>query len=190
VRADVANLDDHENLLAETIKQFGAVDILVNNAGVEFHEPVLEARFDTWERTINVNLRGAYFLSCKAAQPMRSNGGSIINISSVHDVEPLQDRAVYSTSKGGLLMMTKSLALELAAYRIRVNAISPGAILTDMNRRALSDPAKRDRLLSQIPLQRIGEPEDIAGAAVFLASSESSYVTGTAIYIDGGLLLH
>lgn len=189
VRADIANLDDHENLLAETIKQFGAVDILVNNAGVEFHEPVLEPKLDTWERTLNVNLRGAYFLSCRAAQRMRATGGSIINVSSVHDVEPLRDRAIYSTSKGGLLMMTKSLALELAAYRIRVNAISPGAILTDMNRRNLSDPAKRDRLLSQIPLQRIGEPEDIAGAAVFLASSESSYVTGTAIYIDGGLLL-
>ena len=167
------------------------MDILVNNAGIEFHESVLDASAETWQRTIDVNLRGAYFLSCKAASLMSSGskGGSIINISSVHDVEPLRNRAIYSISKGGLMMLTKSLALELAVHNIRVNAISPGAILTDMNRARLSNSAKRDRLLARIPLQRIGEPEEIGGAAVFLASAESSYVTGTTIYVDGGLLL-
>jgi glucose 1-dehydrogenase len=118
-----------------------------------------------------------------------SGGGKVINISSVHDIEPLRNRAIYSITKGGMLMMVKSLALELAEHNIHVNAISPGAILTDMNRKHLTDPARRDRLLTQIPMKRIGEPEDIVGAAVFLASPESNYVTGTTIYVDGGLLL-
>jgi glucose 1-dehydrogenase len=190
VRADVANTADHEALLNAAIAQFGALDILVNNAGVEFHEPVLDASPDVWERTIAVNLKGAYFLSAKAARLMKdSGGGKIINISSIHDVEPLRQRAIYSVTKGGMLMMTKSLALELAEYGIHVNSISPGAILTDMNRKDLSDPEKCERLTRQIPVKRIGNPEDIIGAAVFLASPESNYVTGTTIYVDGGLLL-
>jgi glucose 1-dehydrogenase len=190
VRADIACLDDHDTLLAATLQAFGALHILVNNAGVEVNEPVLESRPATWDHTLDVNLKGAYFLSVKAAEAMRrTGGGKIVNISSVHDVEPLRDRAIYSISKGGLLMMTKSLALELAPHHIRVNAIAPGAILTDMNRAHLEQPARRERLLAQIPLQRVGDPEDIAGAAIYLASKESDYVTGTTIYVDGGLLL-
>jgi glucose 1-dehydrogenase len=191
IRADVSNPAEHDALIAAALEQFGAIHILVNNAGVEVHEGVLQASLETWERTMGVNLKGAYFLSCKAASVMaRSGGGKIINVSSVHDTEPIRERAIYSISKGGMLMMTKSLALELAEYGIRVNSISPGAILTDMNRRDLSDPAKRERLIRQIPLKRIGDSEDVVGAAVFLASSESDYVTGTTIYVDGGLLLH
>jgi glucose 1-dehydrogenase len=190
IRADVANLDDHDPLIETTLKQFGALHVLVNNAGVEFHEPVLGATPQTWERTMGVNLKGAYFLSCKAASVMvRSGGGKIINISSVHDVEPLRDRAIYCISKGGMTMMTKSLAFELAEHNIHVNSISPGAILTDMNRKHLTESPRRVRLLDKIPCKRIGEPEDIVGAAVFLASSESDYVTGATIYVDGGLLL-
>lgn len=190
IRADISNLAEHDALLAATLEQLGALNILVNNAGVEFHEPVLRASSKTWEETIGVNLKGAYFLSCKAASIMvRSGGGKIINISSVHDVEPLRDRAIYSITKGGMMMLTKSLALELAEYNIHVNSLSPGAILTDMNRKNLSDPARRERLIRQIPMKRIGDPEDIIGAAVFLASSESNYVTGTTVYVDGGLLL-
>jgi glucose 1-dehydrogenase len=162
----------------------------VNNAGIEFHEPFLQASVPTWERTLGVNLRGPYFLSRVAAEVMRrSGGGKIINISSVHDVTPLRDRAIYSISKGGMAMLVKSLALELAEYNIHVNAISPGAILTDMNRESLSDPTRRARLLDQIPLGRIGRAEDIVGAAVYLASPESDYVTGSTLYVDGGLLL-
>ncbi len=190
VRADVADMADHEKLLAATLKEFGRVDVLVNNAGVEFHEPVLAASQETWQRTLGVNLQGPYFLSCKVAAAMAAlGGGSIINISSVHDVEPLRDRAIYSISKAGMSMMTRSMSLELAPHKIRVNAISPGAILTDMNRKSLSVPEKRERLIGQIPLQRLGETEDVVGAAVFLASNESDYVTGTTIYVDGGLLL-
>ncbi len=190
VRADVARLEDHDALVAAALGEFGALDILVNNAGVEFHEPALEASPETWDQTIGVNLKGAYFLAVKAASVMKQAGrGKIVNISSVHDREPLRDRAIYSIGKGGMLMMTKSLALELAEHGIRVNAISPGAILTDMNRKHLTDPPRRDRLIGRIPLKRIGDPEDIVGAAVFLASAESDYVTGTTIYVDGGLLL-
>jgi glucose 1-dehydrogenase len=121
---------------------------------------------------------------------MRSGGGKIIHISSVHDVQPhVRDRAIYAISKGAVTMLVKSLAVELSEYNIRVNAISPGAVLTDMNRVGLSDPAERSKLLDHIPLKRIGVPEDIVGAAVFLACSESDYVTGTTIYVDGGFLL-
>ena len=190
VRADVAKLEEHEALIERTLDEYAGLDILVNNAGIEFNEPVLESKPETWEETVSVNLKGAYFLACAAARVMAGRGsGKIINISSVHDVEPLRNRAIYSISKGGMLMMVKSLALELAGHGIHVNGISPGAILTDMNRAHLTEPARRDRLLARIPLKRIGDPEDIAGAAVFLASSESDYVTGTAIYIDGGMLL-
>lgn len=191
VQADVSNLSEHEKLVAAAVQQFGRLDILVNSAGIEARESVLKAKPETWEQVIGVNLRGAYFLSSKAASVMAASGrGKIINISSVHDTQPLRERAIYSISKGGVRMMTKSLALELAEYGIQVNSISPGAILTDMNRNGLSDPDKRERLIRQIPLRRLGDAQDIAGAAVFLASPESDYVTGATIYVDGGLLLH
>jgi NAD(P)-dependent dehydrogenase (short-subunit alcohol dehydrogenase family) len=190
VQADVSNLAEHDRLIEATLHEFGSLNILVNNAGVEFQESALQATSETWECTMGVNIRGAYFLSCKVASVMKRLGyGKIINISSIHDMQPLRDRAIYSIAKGGVAMMTKSLALELAEHHIHVNAISPGAILTDMNREHLADPTKRERLLARIPLKRIGEPEDIVGAAVFLASSESDYVTGATIYVDGGLLL-
>jgi glucose 1-dehydrogenase len=190
VCADVSDLATHDILVGSALNEFGALNILVNNAGVEFHEPVLKASLETWEKTIDINLKGAYFLSCKVGPVMmRFGGGKIIHISSVHDAEPLRDRAIYSISKAGTMMLVKSLALELAEHKIYVNAISPGAILTDMNRIGLSDPAELETLLKQIPLKRVGEPEDIVGAAVFLACSDSDYVTGTTIYVDGGLLL-
>src|SRR5262249_3117717 len=172
------------------VERFGRLDILVNNAAVQVREPFLQASTDAWDVTIAVNLRGAYFLSQEAARAMaRSGKGKIINISSVHDTVPLKERSAYAISKGGMLLLTKSLALELAEYKINVNAISPGAILTDMNRESLSDTEVRSRLLKTIPLNRIGGAEDLVGAAVFLASSESDYVTGTTIYVDVGLLL-
>jgi NAD(P)-dependent dehydrogenase (short-subunit alcohol dehydrogenase family) len=190
VCADVADLAEHDRLIDVALKEFGALDVLVNNAGVEFHEPVLESSSDVWEKTLGVNLRGPYFLSCKAAAVMaRAGGGKIIHIASVHDVQPLQDRAIYSISKGGVAMLVKSLALELAQHNIFVNAISPGAVLTDMTRASLSNPVEHSKLLDRVPLKRVGQPEDIVGAAIFLACSESDYVTGTTIYVDGGFLL-
>lgn len=190
VQADVKELGEHDRLISAALEHFSSLNILVNNAGIEIHEPFLQSSTETWELTLGVNLKGAYFLSRKAAEVMiRFGGGKIINISSVHDVEPLRNRAIYSITKGGMMMMTKSLALELGEHKINVNSISPGAILTDMNRKSLSDSANATRLLGKIPLKRIGDIGDIAGAAVFLASAESDYMTGATIYVDGGLLL-
>ncbi len=190
VQADVKELAEHDRLVSAALERFGSLNILVNNAGIEIHEPFLKATVETWDLTLGVNLKGAYFLSRKAAEAMlRFGGGKIINISSVHDFAPLRNRAIYSITKGGMMMMTKSLALELGEHRINVNSISPGAILTDMNRKSLSEPGNIDRVLNKIPWRKIGETEDIIGAAVYLASSESDYVTGSTIYVDGGLLL-
>lgn len=190
VRADVKELGEHDRLVSAAVEHFGSLHILVNNAGIEIHEPFLEASVETWDLTLGVNLKGPYFLSRKAVEAMiRSGGGKIVNVSSVHDVEPLRNRAIYSITKGGMMMMTKSLALELGEYKINVNSISPGAILTDMNRKSLSDSANLTRLMGKIPLKRIGDVSDITGAAVFLASPESEYMTGSTIYVDGGLLL-
>ena len=187
---DVSIVSEHHDLITATLKEFGSLHILVNNAGIEIHEPVLQATSETWDSVIGTNLRGPYFLSCKAAAIMaRFGGGAIIHVSSVHDLEPIRGRSVYSISKSGTLMLVKSLALELAELNIRVNAISPGAILTSMNRTGLSDPHEMSKLLARIAMKRIGIPEDISGAAVFLASPESEYVTGTTIYVDGGFLL-
>lgn len=188
--ADIRNLDEHSHLISAAVEGFGRLDILVNNAGIEFREPFLRTRPETFDQTLAVNLRAPYFLSQKAAQAMMaSGGGRIINISSVHDHHPLRDRSAYAVSKGGLAMLTKALAFELAEHGINVNAISPGAILTDMNRESLSVPENLSRCLGKIALKRLGEVEDIVGATVFLASAESGYVTGATLYIDGGMLL-
>jgi len=190
VRADVSHLEDHALLTKAAIETFGRLDILINNAGIEFRQPFLQTTVAQWDATIGVNLKGVYFLSQKAAQIMATTGrGKIINVSSVHDTIPLNNRSAYAVSKGGLAMLTKSLALELAEFRINVNAISPGAILTEMNSEQLSAPETRERLLSRIPWSRLGTTEDCVGAAIYLSSSDSDYVTGATLYVDGGLLL-
>lgn len=190
VRADVSKLEEHSLLIQASLENFGTLDILVNNAGIQIHESVLAATEETWDKIQDVNLRGAYFLSCAAARVMKDAGkGKIICIVSVHEVAPLRDRAIYSISKAGASMMMKSLALELAEFGIQVNAVSPGAILTDMNRKRLSDPDRLNRLLARIPAARLGESGDIGGSVVFLASQDADYITGTTIYVDGGLLL-
>lgn len=189
--ADIRDLAQHERLLSSAIERFGRIDVLVNNAGVEFREPFLETLPDTWDQTLAVNLRAPYFLSQKVAAAMtRSGGGTIINITSVHDHHPLRDRSAYAISKGGLSMLTKSLAFELAEHGITVNAIAPGAILTDMNRESLAVPENHRRCMEKIALKRIGGVEDVVGAAVFLASPESAYITGATLYVDGGMLLY
>jgi glucose 1-dehydrogenase len=201
VQADVRELSEHARLISTALEHFGRLDILINNAGVEFREPFLSTDPGIWDATMEVNLKAPYFLSQAAAQAMirsggtpatsgiPANAGKIINLSSVHDTVPLLNRSVYAISKGGIGMLTKALALELAEHGINVNAIAPGAILTDMNRESLSIPENRATLLERIPCKRIGDVQDLVGAAVFLASSESDYVTGATIYVDGGLLL-
>lgn len=190
VRADISKLEEHPRLIQASIENFGTLDILVNNAGIQIHESVLTAKAETWDKIQGVNLRGAYFLSCAAARIMKVAGkGKIVCIVSVHDAVPLRDRAIYSISKAGAGMMMKTLALELAESGIQVNAVSPGAILTGMNRKGLSDPERLKQLLTRIPMGRVGEPRDIGGSVVFLASEDADYITGTTIYVDGGLLL-
>jgi glucose 1-dehydrogenase len=191
VQADMSELSHHDRLISAALDTFGRLDILVNNAGIEFRESFLTTTVAQWDSTLGVNLKGVYFLTQKAAQAMvqAGKGGKIINISSCHDTVPLNLRSAYGVSKGGLAMLTKSLALELAEHKINVNAVSPGAILTEMNRENLSKPEVRARLLAQIPWNRLGDVADCVGAVKFLASAESNYMTGATLYVDGGLLL-
>lgn len=191
VQADVRELEQQARLVSAALERFGRLNILVNNAGIQIREPFLKARPESWDQTLGVNLKAPYFLSQKAAEAMIASGqGKILNISSIHDSVPLGDRSIYSISKAGVTMLTKALAQELAEYRINVNALAPGAILTDMNREALSLPAHRQTLVGRIPLKRIGCVEDVVGAAVFLCSPESDYITGETIYVDGGIRWH
>lgn len=191
VKADIKELDQHDRMIAAATETFGGLDILINNAGMEFRESFLTTTVEQWDMTLDINLKGVYFLSQRAVRVMidAGKGGKIVNISSCHDTVPLNLRSVYAVSKGGLAMLTKSLALELADHKINVNAVSPGAILTEMNSEGLSKPDVRARLLARIPWNRLGEVDDVVGATVFLASPEADYVTGATLYVDGGLLL-
>jgi NAD(P)-dependent dehydrogenase (short-subunit alcohol dehydrogenase family) len=189
VAVNLTDLNTHESLVNTALQQFGQLDILVNNAAIERREPFLAATLAVWEETLNINLRAPYFLAQRAAQAMLPKGGKIINIASIHDWQPLHNLSIYSITKGGIMMLTKSLALELAEHNINVNAISPGAILTDLNRGVLTAETYKAKITAKIPKGRIGTPADIAGAAIFLASDQADYVTGTTLYVDGGFLL-
>ena len=171
-------------------ERFGAVDILVNNAGVETLVPVLDLAESEWDRVIDTNLKGAFLCGQIAARAMVSAGtpGAIVNIASINAKIALAGQAHYTASKGGLVMLTKAMALDLAPHGIRVNAIGPGVIETRMTERSLSDPQRRAMLLSKVPLGRVGQPRDVAHAALFLASDEASYITGATLYVDGGWL--
>jgi len=190
VQANVGDLAQHERLVTAASERFGRIDILVNNAAITRREPFLDATATAWDETMAVNLKGVYFLSQAVARVMTAQrSGKIINISSVHDVRAMPNNSIYNITKAGLVMLTKSLALELADKGIQVNCVSPGAILTDETRDRLADAAYRDKVLAKIPSRRIGEPEDVVGAVLLLASPESDYITGATLYVDGGMLL-
>jgi glucose 1-dehydrogenase len=199
VQADVSQEDQVERMFAEVVAQLGSVDIVVNNAGLQRDAMVHELSLKDWNTVIGVNLTGQ-FLCARAAvreflrrgpDPERSVAlGKIINLSSVHDIIPWAGHVNYAASKGGVLMLTKSLAQELAAKKIRVNAISPGAIKTPINTSAWDTPSAEAMLLELIPYGRVGETRDVANAAVWLASDASDYVTGTTLYVDGGMTLY
>lgn len=190
MRADVGDLAQHGRIVEAAREAFGRIDILVNNAAVTKRESFLDATPDAWGRTVDVNLKGVYFLSQAAARVMAAQrSGKIINISSVHDERPMADNSVYNITKAGLVMLTKSLALELAEKGIQVNCVSPGAILTDETRDRISDPFRRSRVLGKIPANRVGDPSDVVGAVLLLASPASDYITGTTVYVDGGMRL-
>lgn len=187
VRADVSTPAGAERLTAAAVDRFGRIDILVNNAGVLQRTPFFEITEREWDRIMDVNLKG-YFLCAQAAARIMAEreSGVIINISSVCEQLAGVDLTHYGCAKGGVRMLTRQLALELAPYGIRANGIAPGLIETDLNRDDIADPEFRDYRLSLIPLKTIGVPEDVAGAAAFLASDESRLATGSTIFLDAG----
>jgi glucose 1-dehydrogenase len=188
------------SLIEGAVKHFGRIDVLVNNAGIGGEsKKIHELTEKDWDEVIDVNLKGAFLCTREAIKKMMKNGSngqgsdynnfSIINISSVHEQTPHPQSAQYAASKGGMEMLTKTVALELADKGIRVNGIAPGAIATDMNKELLENQQKKEKKERQIPVHRIGKPEEIAKVALFLASDDASYVAGTTIYADGGLTL-
>ena len=189
VGANLGSVDDVRRLIAESIARFGQLDILVNNAGIEVHAPFWEVAEVDYDKVMAVNAKGVFFATQEMAKHLMTTKrpGKIINISSVHEDLPFPNFTAYCMSKGGVKMMTRNLSIELAPFGITINSIAPGAIQTPINTALLNDPAKLNALLNQIPLRRLGKPEDVAGLAVFLASSEADYVTGTTYFVDGGL---
>ncbi len=189
VGADVSHRTEVEAMVRQVVERFGRIDIAVNNAGIEIEKPVLEVTDDEWHRVIAVNLYGPFLVSQVAARQMvrQGNGGKIVNISSVHEDIPFPGYASYCAAKGGLRMLARNLAIELAPHRINVNNIAPGAIATPINQAVLDDPEAKHNAISEIPWGRFGLPKEVAAVAVFLASNEAEYVTGSTYYVDGGL---
>ena len=189
IQADLGTVAGVRALVAQSIAQMGRLDILVNNAGVEKHAPFWEVSEADYDTVLNVNLKGVFFTTQAFVEHLRRDGrtGRIVNISSVHEELPFPNFAAYCASKGGLRMLTRNLAVELGPLGITINSIAPGAIATPINTALLNDAVKLRSLTEQIPLGRLGRPEDVAGLAVFLASSEAQYVTGATYVVDGGL---
>jgi NAD(P)-dependent dehydrogenase (short-subunit alcohol dehydrogenase family) len=191
---DVGDAQSAANAVAETCHAFGRLDVLVNNAGIIHAADFLDIQEADFDRVIRVNLKGAFLVGQAAAKAMAAQvkagqpAGSIINMSSVNAVVAIPNQVPYCVSKGGIDQLTKVMSLSLARFGIRVNAIGPGSIMTDILKAVATDKEARHRLLSRTPLGRIGEPEEIASIAVFLACDDSSYVTGQTIYADGGRL--
>jgi glucose 1-dehydrogenase len=190
LEGDVSDAKAVEALVATTVETFGQLDILVNNAGIEQSASLLETDEENWDRTIAVNLKGPFLCLQAAAKRMQKDGGSIVNISSIHEDTPFPDHAPYVAAKGGLRMLMRNASLELAQYGIRVNNVAPGAIATPINAKTLADPEKVKRLQAIVPLQRLGEPREVAEVVLFLASDRASYVTGSTYYVDGGYVRH
>jgi len=187
---DVGKVQETRRVLAQAVARMGRVDILVNNAGVERRAEFLDAGEADYDLVLGVNLKGPFFLTQAFARHVRERGGGgrVINISSVHEELPFPHFASYCASKGGLKMLMRDLAVELAPLDITINNVAPGAIRTPINAQLMSDPALMKALKRNIPLQRLGCPEDVAGAVVFLASDDAAYMTGSSVVVDGGLL--
>jgi glucose 1-dehydrogenase len=190
VGADVSDPKEVESMIQKAVDAFGRLDIVVNNAGMEHRMPFLETPFEVWQETIAVNLTGTWLGCQAAAKQMVAQGdpGRIINVSSVHEDLAMLTNSPYCASKGGVRMLMRTLAVELAPHEITVNNIAPGAIDTPMDAPLKQDPDKMKELLAEIPLGRMGKPEDVANLALFLASDDSSYVTGSTLFVDGGMI--
>ena len=199
IQADVSKEDEVVSMFQEVINRYGTVDILVNNAGLQKDARFHEMTLDQWNYVLGVNLTGQFLCAREAIKeflrrgvaPERSKAaGKIICMSSVHEVIPWAGHANYSASKGGVMMLMKTIAQEYAPQKIRVNSIGPGAIRTPINHAAWQTPEAYNSLLKLIPAKRIGEADDIGGAAVWLASDDSDYVNGITLFVDGGMLLY
>ncbi|HEX3464839.1 MAG TPA: SDR family oxidoreductase [Candidatus Elarobacter sp.] len=190
VAADVTDEHQADALVAQTAQRFGGLDVLVNNAGIEQAHPLVDTPLEVWNRILAVNLTGPFLCSRAAARAMiaRKRGGRIINISSVHEDLAMPNNAAYTASKGGLRMLMRTAALELAPHGITVNDVAPGAIATPINADVRENPEQRNELLSEIPLGRVGQPDEIAALCTYLASDAAAYVTGSTFVIDGGLM--
>ena len=198
-KADVSQEDQVEDMFRHMVERFGTVDILVNNAGLQRDAAFHEMPLAHWNTVIGVNLTGQFLCARAAVREFLRRGivtavscaaGKIICMSSVHEAIPWAGHANYAASKGGIMLMMKSLAQEVAPHRIRVNSIAPGAIRTPINTSAWSTEKAYDQLMTLVPYKRIGEPEDIARAVVWLASDDSDYVVGTTLFVDGGMTLY
>ena len=190
VAADVSKPADVARLIKETVLAFGALDILVNNAGIEKKMAFIDYPLEEWNRIIAVNLTGPFLCSQAAAKQMiaQGHGGRILNVSSVHEDLPMPTNSPYCATKGGLRMLMRTICVELAPHNITVNNIGPGATFTPIDKDVESDPKLNEQILSGIPLHRWGRPEEVALLAVYLASDDASYVTGSTYFIDGGMM--
>ncbi len=192
VQANVGSVGDLQQLVDETVRQFGRLDIMVNNAGMETRTSVIETSEHDYDLVLAVNLKGAFFGTQLAAKQMlkqgAQGGGRIINISSVHEDWPMPGNTPYCCSKGGMRMLTRTAGVELAPHGITVVGVGPGAVDTPINKKTLADPEKKAALNNAIPLGRVAEPDEIANLVVWLASDQSSYVTATTYFIDGGIM--
>ena len=195
---DISQEQTCKKLIDEAVNKFGRIDVLVNNAGIGgTSKKIIELDLNDWDEVIDINLKGAFLCTREALRYMlenskksiSNNNYSIINISSVHESIPQPESVPYAVSKGGMMMLTKNVAFEVADKGIRVNGIAPGAIATDMNKEILEDNEKKKQEEQKIPMHRIAQAEEIAKVALFLASSDASYITGTTVYADGGLTL-
>lgn len=199
IKADVSNENEVQAMFQQMYKKYGTIDILVNNAGIQKDSPLESMSLADWQLVININLTGQFLCTREAVKEFLRRGivsersraaGKVICMSSVHQVIPWSGHVNYAASKGGIDMMMKSMAQELAPKKIRVNSIGPGAIQTPINKVAWETPQALNELLTLIPYGRIGQPADIGKVAVWLASDESDYVNGTTIFVDGGMLLY
>ncbi len=199
VQADVSNEAQVQAMFARMFETFGTVDVLVNNAGLQQDAAFADMTLAQWNTVINVNLTGQFLCAREAVREFKRRGvvpevscaaGKIICISSVHEVIPWGGHVNYAASKGGVMLMMKSIAQELAPQRIRVNSLCPGAIRTPINTAAWATPEAYESLMTLVPYRRIGEPDDIGRAAVWLASDQADYITGASIFIDGGMTLY
>ena len=198
-QADVSKEDQVVAMFDAMREEFGTVDVVINNAGLQQDAPVDKMTLAQWQKVIDVNLTGQFLCSREAVREFKRRGvrpeiscaaGKIICVSSVHEVIPWAGHVNYAASKGGVMLMMKSIAQEVAPYRIRVNSIAPGAIRTPINMQAWDTPEHYSELLKLIPYKRIGEPEEIGRAAVWLASDDSDYVHGITLFVDGGMTLY